>query len=117
MSNMAFEYALKYIHNPYDILLEQINQKQRKIMLNLYSIKDAKTGGFTPPIASAHVQDVIRAFKRRLTDKQKGDNYAEFPEDYSIWEVGTFDTETGVTNPLQNPKHVVSLISLTNLEG
>lgn len=58
----------------------------------MYSYKDKKVG-FMPPICDAGDQTAIRRF---TYDVNQGNDYMrQFPDDYELYRVGEFDTDTG----------------------
>lgn len=57
----------------------------------VYSIKDNKSGVFGYPI----VGDNISIRRYLLVRANKDDIISQFPDDFSCYEVGTFDDETG----------------------
>ena len=59
--------------------------------LKMYAIKD-ELNGFAPPIPMANVEVAKRYFREML----QGNNTMKIePKDFSIWAMGTFNTETG----------------------
>lgn len=61
------------------------------MIINIYSIKD-NVAGFLQPTYSLYEPQALRDFSFALN--QPGlMNFK--PEDYSLWHVGKFDTETG----------------------
>ncbi|AXH72228.1 MAG: nonstructural protein [Microviridae sp.] len=76
-------------------------------MLNMYAIKDLKTGCFNQPFFATHVEQVVRSIRRGLTEKRPGDNYAEFPEDFALWLLGVFNPETGTIT--EQVEHIAAL--------
>lgn len=81
-------------------------------MILIFSIKDSKTGGFDKPFSAAHVEQVIRSLKSSFSSPRPGDNYNEFPEDYSLWMVGEFNQSTGEITPCDS--HVINFIDIKN---
>lgn len=61
------------------------------MIYKMYSIKD-ELNGFTPPIPIM-TEDLA---KRYFRDQYVGNvTIKNSPKDFSIWEMGTFDTESG----------------------
>lgn len=58
----------------------------------VYSILDNKTGLFTAPVLCHNNPHAMRVF----TDAFRGESqYAKFPGDFSVMNIGTFNDETG----------------------
>ena len=74
---------------------------------NLYAIKDTKAG-FNPTFIEANDFTAMRSVKRAMSDPKSDINI--FAEDYELWCVGTYDTETGILCSKLN--HLINLIDL-----
>ena len=61
------------------------------MIYKMYSISD-ELNGFTPPIPILKEELAKRYFKDQMLGNPTMTNS---PEDFSIWEVGKFDTESG----------------------
>lgn len=63
------------------------------MMLRIYSLFDTKTRMFNWPFYSVNDDDC----RRRCTSLLRMENkYSEFPEDYRIVRLGTFDDSSGI---------------------
>ncbi len=64
------------------------------MMTELFCVLDAAASRFVDPFCAPTVDAALRGFKEAvMTD---GHQFAKFPEDYSLWKVGSFDPETGL---------------------
>lgn len=82
-------------------------------VLQIYSIRDDKMGVFHSPNLYKHVEEVTRSIKTFLaSDKQN--NLSEFSEDFSLYLVGYFDTESGIISlPVTGlPQFTIGIASL-----
>lgn len=61
----------------------------------VYCIRDAVLGAFEPPFVALHDSAASRTFKNLLEDIQSP--YFKNKADYSLWRVGEFDTDAGLT--------------------
>lgn len=59
--------------------------------LNMYAIKD-ELNGFITPIPFPNTETAQRYFREQKTNNL---TIKETPSDFSLWEMGTFDNETG----------------------
>lgn len=68
------------------------------MILEMYSIKDELNGFTTPiPIATEEIA------KRYLLDQVKGNpTIGNSPKDFSLWKMGTFDSDSGTYIELPN---------------
>jgi len=76
--------------------------------LVLFSIRDAKGEIYGSPFAKAHRGDAERAFSQLTADPQS--MVKQFPEDFSLYEVGLFDQSTGKIEAYAEPRHMIKAI-------
>lgn len=74
------------------------------MIFNLYSIKDKKSD-FAAPVP---IKDDDLA--RRWFDNQVKTNafMSEYPEDFELYNIGTFDAETGKVGDIPFPEMIIS---------
>lgn len=68
----------------------------------LIAIKDVKAGFFSKPVAVPSDGSGVRSFQDAVNDKST--DYSKHPRDYSIWNIGTYDDQSGEcisTKPVQ----------------
>lgn len=67
--------------------------------LSIFAYKDEKTGEFHPPFFQTTPQAAIRLFRTEVN--RPGDNNLAYlyPEDYSLYYLGTFNQATGKIEP------------------
>lgn len=63
------------------------------MIINIYSIRDACVG-FGNPFVQPNDDVALRTMRSLLVDPQS--EFSRSPKDYSIWCIGTFDTDTGI---------------------
>lgn len=68
------------------------------MIMELYSIKDEYTG-FAPPVTFANKQIAKRWFKEMKTENI---TVKTSPEDFSLYYMGTFDSDNGKMVPPEN---------------
>lgn len=71
-------------------------------MLKAYSILDTKAQIYNPPFYQRNAGEASRSFSKIVNDKQSLIN--QFPEDYTLVQIGAFDDETGL---LVGETHVI----------
>lgn len=70
----------------------------------VFAIRDTKVG-FGNPFADQTAASAIRGFEYSLT---KADGIVGFaPSDYELYELGSFDTDSGALTALPQPKFLV----------
>lgn len=62
-------------------------------MFKVFSVYDGKVKVFSRPFMDQHTGSAQRSFE--LACKQEESPFAQFPADYVLYEVGTFDEESG----------------------
>lgn len=79
----------------------------------LMCVRDRAANAFIQPFTTPHVNLAMRGFKDAV---QKGDsNLALYPHDHELWELGTFDDETGKTDT-SNPRMIATAIEYMPLK-
>lgn len=81
----------------------------------LISVLDKKSGAFGPPQTYDHVTQALRSYV--LFARQKPDAMqVQFCEDYDLYDVGSFNTETGMvtTHIPQFLERLANLVSEAN---
>lgn len=76
----------------------------------VFSVHDQKAVAFLPPFFFGTVGQAVRAISDCVTDPNH--SFGNHPEDYTLFEVGSWDDSTGVLTPLDEPKVVVTLLVL-----
>lgn len=82
--------------------------------LEMFSLYDSLNGFFDPAISANNANDFIRNIQLSLENKETR-NY-KYRNDLSIYHVGSFDTDTGVIVPLQEPSRVCYMKELVKPE-
>lgn len=80
-----------------------------------FSIRDVKAGTYNPPFFQYTPGMAERAVKHMMKDP--GSMLGTYPSDFELFEVGSFDDESGRVETLQTPKFLVSLEQLKMDEG
>lgn len=81
-------------------------------MLQMYSIYDKKVGTYSTPVFAKNVVDIQRSLIQAL--KEKSSLLFQFPADYALYLVGTFDQDLGaVISPFTpGPQFTLEIASL-----
>ncbi len=69
----------------------------------VYSIRDSRTGFMAPTLDQ---NDDAAARNFLFAVKNSRDVMGAFPDEFSLYRLGTFDTESGVFSPESVPVHV-----------
>lgn len=81
----------------------------------LYSIRDIKTD-FKIPFAALTDQEASRTFARLINDPKAGMIH-DYYEDYELYFVGMFDSDTGLFEQPDRPSHLVKGMALKLASG
>lgn len=73
--------------------------------MNIYSIRDSKAEASLLPFCMRSRGEVTRAFGDACK-KNDGSPLASHPEDYILFEIGTFDEQTGLVDAYKAPVSV-----------
>lgn len=88
----------------------RINYRGGMKMKKFYAIKDTKADFYHHPNLLRNKGEVMRAVGNAI-NSDKGELAAN-PEDYSLFEVGEFDEQTGMIKGYENKIHVCDLTDL-----
>lgn len=74
---------------------------------NIYAVRDLKVGFMHPQIESNN-GSAIRNFE--IACNNPNSLFHTHPEDFQLFEIGTYDTDTGVFENLDKPNYLVSAL-------
>lgn len=74
----------------------------------MYSIRDQKAECFNTPFFKTTHGEAERDFRVAVNDENTSLN--QFPDDFDLYFVGTYDTNTGRLTSLDTPQHVIKAV-------
>lgn len=77
----------------------------------IVSLFDKKSRVYKNPFFVANTEVAVRSLGGAVNAKEPSD-LTQFPEDFSLHQIGTFDDETGVITPIGAPVHICNAIQL-----
>lgn len=80
------------------------------MQLKIFSIRDAKAEMFNPPFFKKTHGEAERDFHQLCKDEKSMP--AQYPEDYDLYYVGTYDDQTGKIDCLATPQHVTKAVTV-----
>lgn len=75
------------------------------MIYGVYSIFDSAAGVFTAPTIDISDASAVRAFQQAIANSASIMNFK--PDDFSLYQVGTFDVETGKLDPFVPPSRLI----------
>lgn len=78
--------------------------KPTSIMFYVFSIRDIKTDSFMTPFFQTHKPAAMRMFADLCVDKSS--MIGKHPEDFSLYQVGAYDSQTGLLIPADKPDYL-----------
>lgn len=78
--------------------------------MQLYTLFDKKTSSYGELIQNNHLAEVIRMLIKLLQNPEAKLSF--FPEDYALYQVGTFDQASGQITPSHQPIFLMEVVSL-----
>jgi hypothetical protein len=78
----------------------------------VFSIRDVKADTFGRPFFSHNSDTAKRVFGDEVNRPDPENPLNQHPEDYSLYEIGMFYDNTGRLGEYEQPKHLVSAISV-----
>jgi len=79
-------------------------------LMKIYSVRDDKAAAYLPPFYARTNGEAIRMFQNSIADGQS--NFAKWPADFILFELGEFNEDNGVITPLDAPKSLGSAVDL-----
>lgn len=77
-----------------------------------YSVYDEKAEFFTVPFFASNTHVAVRSLDRLVNDDST--TVHQFPDDFTLYEIGKFDQDTGLITPLDKPKFIIKATTLYN---
>lgn len=71
-------------------------------MTNVYSVHDSKVEAWLPPFYMRNAGEATRAFEDTVNDPKS--QFAKHPEDFALFELGSFNDVTGRFDLYSDPK-------------
>lgn len=78
--------------------------------LRVYTIRDAKGEVFHPPFYKKTHGEAERDFQTLVRDGKSQVN--QYPEDFDLYYLGTYDDYTGKLSSLDTPQHMMKAVQL-----
>lgn len=75
------------------------------MIYGVYSIFDSAAGVFTAPTIDISDASAVRFFQQAIANSGSIMNFK--PDDFSLYQVGTFDVETGKLEPWNPPSRLI----------
>lgn len=75
---------------------------------NLYAVRDAKTEAYFPPFVAVTHGEAYRQFQMLATNPET--LLSKFPADYALFQLGTFDDQSGVIGALPQPLQLATAL-------
>jgi len=78
------------------------------MILRMYSIRDQKAESFNTPFFQSTHGEAERAFRTAVNDGKTQLN--QYPDDFDLYYIGEYDTNTGKTKPCDTPQHILKAV-------
>jgi len=65
----------------------------------VFSTFDRASEAFSPPFAAPHSGVAIRSFQDAVNNPNKDSDLCNHPDDFDLYEIGEFDSSTGLLTP------------------
>ena len=75
------------------------------MIYGVYAIYDSAAHVFTAPTIDISDASAVRSFQQAIANSGSVMNFK--PDDFSLYQVGTFDVETGVLEPFNPPSRLI----------
>jgi hypothetical protein len=65
----------------------------------MYTLYDSKTESYIPPFYAKANGDAIRQVSQVVNDPSSKQDFAKYPEDFTLFQIGAFDDAQGMVMP------------------
>jgi hypothetical protein len=72
----------------------------------IVSVKDTAAQAFGRPVFVPAIPVAVRSFRDEVNRKDSNEDLARHPDDFELYEIGTFDDATGIVQVLEAPRMV-----------
>lgn len=79
---------------------------------HMFVIRDSKSESYTNPTFSRTISEAERQFSLHVNEKHQNNLLNQFPEDFDLYKVGTYNPKTGIITELDTPQHIAKAVSL-----
>lgn len=76
--------------------------------LRVFACRDSKLGSFMAPLYVNHIGQAARLWEEIVNDPSSKSLPAKYPQDFALYEIGTFDEETGAHANLEGGNRLVA---------
>lgn len=80
--------------------------------LFILSLRDIKANLYNIPIFTPNINVTLRDLRDLVNDPQGKENWQKHPEDFELWELGTWDTETAEWDDQDGRKQLLALSTM-----
>lgn len=80
------------------------------MVLKAYSVRDAKSEIFHPPMYKSTHGEAERMFHELVNDEKSTLN--KFPEDFDLYHLGEYNDQTGIFSSLDTPQHIIKAVQV-----
>lgn len=77
--------------------------KNNTMIQKVFSVYDNKAGTYSRPMFARMQGEMLRSFTTIANDKKHP--VGMYPEDYTLYEIGTFDEQNGEIKPITHKSH------------
>ncbi|QXP44283.1 MAG: nonstructural protein [Arizlama microvirus] len=80
------------------------------MILSIFAVKDNKASCYNRPFSEINVLNAVRGLSVAVNTQES--QIMHFPEDFDLYQFGTFDDVTGKMDMFDSPKFIQSAIGL-----
>lgn len=81
--------------------------------MKIFSIKDSKAEAYLLPIFAPTVGVAIRIFQNAAS--KEGSDFHKYAADYTLFEIGEWNEETGRVKPLEANKNIINGLDVQDI--
>jgi len=78
--------------------------------LKIFTIRDSKGEVYNQPFFQKTHGEAERNFHQLVNDNKS--TVSQFPEDFDLYFIGTYNDQTGLLSPNDTPQHVIKAVQI-----
>lgn len=79
------------------------------------SVKDLAANAFGQPAFFGSTAVAERSFRALINDESQDTEFRKFPADFEMYQIGTFDSDSGTLVPVSPPVRIVRALDLVRV--
>lgn len=81
----------------------------------IVAVRDVKAEVYAQPFCVVNSATAIRSFSDQVNNQDPKNMWNQHPQDFSLYQIGTYEDNTGLIEPITPPKLLIEATACLNL--